>query len=769
MLDYKFRLFYLVKPLVPRQLQLFARKHLVAHTLKREGAIWPIDERAATPPPGWQGWPDGKRFALVLTHDVESQHGYDRVLKLAELEERLGFRSVFNFVAEDYPVSSELREELERRGFEIGLHGLRHDGSLYHSRADFLKQAARINQVLRDWKVVGFRAPCMYHNLEWLHDLEIEYDASTFDTDPFEPQPDALRTIFPMFIPNPGNGGGYVELPYTLPQDFHLFVLMQETSIDIWKRKLNWLAENGGLALVNTHPDYMAFEKGNPACDEYPVERYTEFLEHIAKTYAGAYWPALPKQVARFWASQFRRVDSPGSLQLMPSAGNASIGPPDRPPTPWGRLSRLPESPRRCAAEKEKHPLRACMVAYTFYESDNRVRRYAEALARRGDEVDVIALKRGSQPGFERWKGVNLYRIQKRVVNEKAKLTYLCRLLTFLFRSFRFLATNHLTRPYDLIHVHNVPDFEVFAALVPKLTGAKVILDIHDILPEFYASKFKGRGDQLIFKLLQGVEKASCAFSDHVIVSNHIWMDRLVDRSVEAMKCSAFLNYPDSFLFQAGNPGEGHDGLTFLYPGTLNHHQGLDVAIRAFALIKEELPEAQFHIYGEGPETENLKRLTAELGIQDRVHFHAVLPLEGVAEVMRNADLGIVPKRASGFGNEAFSTKIFEFMALGVPVIVSQTAIDRYYFNDSLVKFFKPDDEKDLARVILEMGRNDFQRKELAANALRFIAENNWDVKQDLYYDLVDHLVSTAAPQLQGRSMLRSHSNCHAGGGTPKS
>jgi len=300
MLNLTLRLYYPAKRFLPRRLQLALRRSLVAHKLRKHTALWPINPATAAPPPGWTGWPEGKRFAFVLTHDVESQRGLDRVLRVADLEERLGFRSSFNFVAEDYAVPSSLREELERRGFEVGLHGLTHDGTLYHSRREFLEQATRINAILKAWKVVGFRSPSMYHNLEWLHALDIEYDASTFDTDHFEPQPDALGTIFPIFISKPGGRGGYVELPYTLPQDFHLFVLMREASIGIWKRKLHWLAEKGGLALLTTHPDYMLFDGNHANCDEYPLARYQEFLEHLAHTYGEAYWHVLPRQLARW-------------------------------------------------------------------------------------------------------------------------------------------------------------------------------------------------------------------------------------------------------------------------------------------------------------------------------------------------------------------------------------------------------------------------------------------------------------------------------------
>jgi hypothetical protein len=262
--------------------------------------LWPIDESAGIPPENWRGWPDGKRFALVLTHDVETEQGQEKCCDLAKLEMQLGFRSSFNFVPRRYAVSAQLRKYLAWNGFEVGVHGLYHDGNYFRSRNTFTQRAILINQYLKEWGAVGFRAPCMYHNLDWIHDLDIEYDASTFDTDPFEPQPDGVGTIFPFRVNGNSTRPGYVEIPYTLPQDFTLFILMREKSIDIWKRKLDWIAERGGMALMNTHPDYMTFDGTTPRYDEYPVRLYRDFLEHVKSQYTGQYWNVTPRDMARY-------------------------------------------------------------------------------------------------------------------------------------------------------------------------------------------------------------------------------------------------------------------------------------------------------------------------------------------------------------------------------------------------------------------------------------------------------------------------------------
>ena len=269
--------------------------------MKKYRDIWPIDERAGTPPSGWPGWPDGKKFALVLTHDVEKQGGVEKCLQLMEIEKKLGFRSSFNFVPHDYVVPKELRKRLTDSGFEIGIHGLTHDGNMFRDRALFERQSALINKYLKEWGSVGFRAPSMYHNLEWILDLDIEYDLSTFDTDPFEPQSDGAGTIFPFRVNGNRSQPGYIELPYTLPQDFLLFIILQHKSIEVWKRKLDWIVKHGGMALVNVHPDYINFSGSKLLFEEYPISYYTGLLDYVKQKHDGQYWNSLPKEACRYY------------------------------------------------------------------------------------------------------------------------------------------------------------------------------------------------------------------------------------------------------------------------------------------------------------------------------------------------------------------------------------------------------------------------------------------------------------------------------------
>lgn len=305
-------LYYSLKPFIPQLWRRALRRRMVQRQRDTFREHWPITPGSQVPPPDWPGWPEGKRFAVVLTHDVESGVGVAKCQELMQREMEMGFRSSYNFVPEgSYCTPRKLRDDLVANGFEVGVHDLRHNGRLYRSRAQFCRNAKRINQYLADWNAVGFRSGFMLHNLDWLHELDLEYDASTFDTDPFEPQPEGRHTIFPFWVPRlplNGHSAGYVELPYTLPQDSTLFLLLRERSIEIWKKKVDWIAEHGGMVLLDTHPDYMAM--GSPASqDEYPVQFYLELLEYLRSRYQDQYWHVLPKDVAR-WV----RAGSPAKL-----------------------------------------------------------------------------------------------------------------------------------------------------------------------------------------------------------------------------------------------------------------------------------------------------------------------------------------------------------------------------------------------------------------------------------------------------------------------
>jgi glycosyltransferase involved in cell wall biosynthesis len=421
-------------------------------------------------------------------------------------------------------------------------------------------------------------------------------------------------------------------------------------------------------------------------------------LDHVRSQYAGKYWQPLPKEVAHY---------------------TAAIRP----------------------AHKLRERKRVCLLTYSFFEQDSRVCRYARALADRGDEVTVFSL-RGSpdQPDQEVIDGCLVIRIQLRKRDEKSPAIFLGRLLRFLWQASNRISRHHWARQFDLIHVHNVPDFLVFAAWFPKFQGAKIILDIHDIVPELFASKFKFSPRSFTIRTLKWMERASAAFANHVILSNHLWLEAYTKRSARSEKVTVLINYVDSEIFAARPRTRSDDRKIVIFPGSLQLHQGLNVAIDAFRTVAEKIPSAELHIYGDGPAKPELLAQAAELGLNGHVRFFDFVPTKEIARIIADADVGVVPKKADSFGNEAFSTKIFEFMAMGVPVVASSTKIDRYYFNDSVLRFFESGNSEALARELIELLQSDDKRKQLAARASEFVANHSWDLKKNVYLDLVDSL-----------------------------
>jgi peptidoglycan/xylan/chitin deacetylase (PgdA/CDA1 family) len=230
-------------------------------------------------------WPDQLAFAFVLTHDVETADGMRQIRQIADLEEELGFRSSWNFVPYKYAIDRGLLRELTERGFEIGVHGYNHDGRLFASRAEFDRRVPAINDALRSWGAVGFRAPMVHRNLRWMQSLEIQYDASCFDSDPYQAMPGGVGGVWPFIA------GRFVELPYTLPQDHTLLIVRNERDYRLWSEKLAYLSELNGMALAITHPDYLDSPRR--------LDLYRGLLCG-ARDLAGM-WHALPRQVAAWW------------------------------------------------------------------------------------------------------------------------------------------------------------------------------------------------------------------------------------------------------------------------------------------------------------------------------------------------------------------------------------------------------------------------------------------------------------------------------------
>lgn len=392
--------------------------------------------------------------------------------------------------------------------------------------------------------------------------------------------------------------------------------------------------------------------------------------------------------------------------------------------------------------------MRVCLVSRRFYECNTHMQQFANALASRGDIVDVIAARRRGSPAYEVCNGVNIFRIQYRDVDECGRFVYLFKILQFLIRAAMCIAARHLRSGYDLIHVQPIPDVLVFSALIPKLSGVPVILDLRDLVPELWGSKFNVADKSVLFKLLRLAERCSVAFANHVIVANPIWYERVVSRSAERSKCSMIWYSPDPTVFHTGSRLHINGRFVIMYPGTLSWHQGVDILIRAFPKIRAAIPQAEVHIYAEGTARKALEDLTELLCLGKAIQFFDIVPTAVLVDRMANCDVAVVPKRASdSFGNEAASTKISEFMAVGVPVVASRTEIESRFFDDSELCYFRSEDEEDLVRAVVTVHSDPELTARLSANATEKIRNGAHDLRQQ-YLELVDCLVA----QKRGRS-----------------
>jgi peptidoglycan/xylan/chitin deacetylase (PgdA/CDA1 family) len=305
--------YYALKPLLPRRAQLAVRRLYARRQSQREFPRWPvedllvrhqqelfrleIDAAGGRSVPFVNFWPDGRRFAFVLTHDVEGPAGVENVAPVRAVEARNGMVSSWNFVAEDYPIADGVFDGLRRAGCEVGLHGIHHDGKLFQDEESFERMLPRIHHYLGEWDVAGFRSPATHRNAAWMPRLGSLYDSSFPDTDPFEPQAGGCCSIFPYFIDD------LVELPITLVQDHTMWEILRHPGLDLWLEKTEWIRRHHGLVNVIVHPDYLLSQER--------LDLYYRFLRALA-AFDDA-WHALPQEVAAWWkARAAMEVDSTG-------------------------------------------------------------------------------------------------------------------------------------------------------------------------------------------------------------------------------------------------------------------------------------------------------------------------------------------------------------------------------------------------------------------------------------------------------------------------
>ena len=354
-------------------------------------------------------------------------------------------------------------------------------------------------------------------------------------------------------------------------------------------------------------------------------------------------------------------------------------------------------------------PLRgkhAAMVLFSFYPEDPRPRRAAEALISAGMSVDLVCLRESREEAKrEVFNGVDIRRVP---VNKRrgSVLGYLYQYSAFLLMSSWIIAVRSLSRRYDLVYVNNMPDFLVLSGLFPKLFGAKVLLDIHDPMPELMMTIFELPEDARSVDLLKLQEKWSIRLADSVVTVNKACARIFAARSCASQKITVVMNSPDENIFQfrdvhLSNTPRGNKPFVIMYHGSLVERNGLELAIKAFARVRSTIPNAELRIYGSrNPFLDRMMKMVKKQGMEGSVHYLGPKPLEKIVEAIEESDVGVIPNLRNIFTELNTPTRIFEYLALGKPVITPNAPGITDYFDEESLVFFELGDDADLARKI---------------------------------------------------------------------
>lgn len=389
---------------------------------------------------------------------------------------------------------------------------------------------------------------------------------------------------------------------------------------------------------------------------------------------------------------------------------------------------------------------RYCMVVHARYPVwEPRVQREARALIDAGYEVDVICLRQPGEPARERlYNKLNVYRLPLHRHKGRGKWAQILEYLLFFFLAWWQLIRLHFRRHYRIVHIHNPPDFLVFIAWIPRLMGAKVILDLHDLMPEFYASRFKSKMNGRMVRLVGWQEQLAVRFADHIITVTEPWRQTLIRRGLSPNKCSVVMNVADSRVFRQEeiNIHQSRDDCFHLiYHGNLSRQYGLDLALQAIAQLKHDLPGIYLTIHGRGAFLDGLQQLSDELELEEHVHFSTNhMPIEDLPAFIARADVGLVPYRRDVFVDGILPTKLMEYAALGMPVIAAYTPTISTYFDETMLEFFIAEDVEDLARCIQTLFHNSNRLNELAVNIQKFNRQYDWETQKLKYINLVNNL-----------------------------
>jgi glycosyltransferase involved in cell wall biosynthesis len=404
---------------------------------------------------------------------------------------------------------------------------------------------------------------------------------------------------------------------------------------------------------------------------------------------------------------------------------------------------------------------RFCIVWQHRILPETRVGRQIEALAEAGHEVDVICLGGSGEQRFERRGSVTYRRLSQHRLGGFARSVV--ESIAFFVVVTLLLSVRQIRRGYSVIQIHSVPDALVFAAIGPRLLGARVVLDLHEPIPEFFASRFKTGLEHPIVRAIGRLEQASIRFADAAMTCTTLMRDAFTSRGAPEDKLNVIHDGADERVFKADGrvAGGGREGsFTLICHGTVEERYGLDTVIRALALLKPELPGLRFEILGQGSYLPVLEELARELGVSDRVYFsRQFVPGPVLVDAIAAADLGVVAMKRDEFRDLTLCAKLFDFITMRKPTIVSRTRSVEEYFDDSSLRFFTSDDAVDLARAIRELHADPELRRAMTERATVAGEPYRWPHERQRFLRIIEGEIQRARP-FRGRRWRRRATAC---------
>jgi len=384
------------------------------------------------------------------------------------------------------------------------------------------------------------------------------------------------------------------------------------------------------------------------------------------------------------------------------------------------------------------------MIAYTQYSRDPRVRRASEALVSSGFEVDCFVLTEEEKSDFEVKNGVNIIRLPHSQYRGNSGIRYLFSYLKFFLLTSIKLSSSEYRRKYKLIHCNNMPDLIIFAALIPNLFGTKLILDIHDPMPEAFKTKFPTYLSSVGHLLMILEEKISAAFADFVITVHDPIMGVLTHNNrIDKKKIAVIANFADEALFDKTKYSRANESEDFnmIYHGTIAERFGLDIIIEGLEEVLKSHKAIKLNVYGKGDTIEELRELVSGKNMDSVVNIHGQIELDELPQKIVDSDLGIVSYRRSVATEYMLPLKLMEYMTMGVPVLSVENKAISYYFNEGELVYYESDDADSFAEKLNFILNNRGKIGEMKSNIIKAQKRMNWNKEKEKYIDLVKELI----------------------------